>query len=307
MLATNVYIWGPATTGVAGEYTLSLYFQDSTKEKFLNIGDVVKDTALNEYEVISATLPFNSGGTLTVRALTTEVLPVQDSGYDSIIFTPGQIDFSTNVKTSGVISNANLYYGPDYEYEVSVTWNDSNAANDAVVGDRIVDSNGVVYEISHIDATYRFDSPCRVIEVDREGKTPKDGNGTLYRPASNYKFFQGTELTDPARTIVFNRDSAYLDHLLRDSYYTKTEVDDIIGSSGGTSLTLRRNQTPVETPDGTLDTFTLPNSESYNLGSLVVYVNGLQEFNISEISSTQFRINSAPLTGDNLRIEYELG
>lgn len=44
----------------------------------------------------------------------------------------------------------------------------------------------------------------------------------------------------------------------------------------------RFNQAPVETPDGVITEFTLPNSESYVSGLLEVFVNGNQKVKDSE-------------------------
>jgi len=69
----------------------------------------------------------------------------------------------------------------------------------------------------------------------------------------------------------------------------------------------RFNQTPVETPNGAIVIFTLPNSEAYVSGLLEVFLDGLKQIkttDYTETSSTTFTLVTAPATGEVLRINY---
>lgn len=224
MLSTSVYVYNPASIG-GGQYTFDMYVQSSSLAKYLNIGDYVKDTAGNEYEVQSFTSPFSDGGTVTVSFITSDALPVEDSDYDSEWYTPGQNDLRPIVQTAGAIGSPVLYDAPNYEYEVLASWVDSGEANKAAVGDRIVDSVGYEFEISYIDPTSRFNVNCRVVEVEKIGKPPVAGDATLYRATTLQKFYQGGTLNTSARTAIRNRDAQLLDGALSS------------GGSGGVALT----------------------------------------------------------------------
>jgi hypothetical protein len=211
MLATSVFIFNPQL--VAGNtYTAEIYYNPASKAKYTNHGDVIEDTQGNQYEISNATsLPVDDGDQLTLLAITNNVLPEEDGDYDSTIFTPGQVKLTTDVKSSGEMSSPSVFSGPDYEYTVTCSWDSSVEANKALVGDRVVDAAGKEFELSFIDASNRFSVPCRVKEVDRVGDLPSTGPATLYRTTPELGLFQGTPVSDAARTVIRNRDMFLLD------------------------------------------------------------------------------------------------
>lgn len=227
MLATSVYIYSPTSLG-GGQYRFEMYVGTSTKAKHLNVNDYVKDTASNEYKVESFTSPFSDGGLVTVSFVTNDVLPVEDADYDSSWYTPGQEDLRPFVQTPGELSSITVYDAPAYEYSLLATWVYSGEANKAVVGDVVVDATGYEYEISYIDSVDRFNVDIRVKEVERIGRPPTVGVATLYRPTFSYGFFQGTELTNLARTAIRNRDMQLIDNAIA------------AGGGGGSSANLTK-------------------------------------------------------------------
>ena len=69
----------------------------------------------------------------------------------------------------------------------------------------------------------------------------------------------------------------------------------------------RMNQSVVETPNGVLKVFTLPNSEGYSTGLLEVFVDGLQQIkdtDYSETTAQTFTFTNAPDSDENIRINY---
>jgi len=244
MLNTAVGIQSPSSLG-GGQYSLSLYFQSSSKASFMRIGDTLKDSTGNEYSVTTwATYPtdFSSGGSVTVTFITVDTLPQVDVGFNSTVFTPNQVDVRPPVQTPGSIYSISLVSGQDFEYQASASWTINSEALQAVVGDRIVDSSGKEYEISFLDVGH-FTVPFKMKEVEYEGISPAVGIATLYRPTSNYDFFQGSALTDPARTNIFNRDQFLVDTILSAAGTGSGEAvaSTVTNDSGGTLLAL----TPV--------------------------------------------------------------
>jgi hypothetical protein len=214
MLSTKVWIYSPASIG-GGKYTLDLYFLDPTRPQYTSYGDYIKDSNSNEYEIVSPTvLPIGDGSSVTVQYVTSDVAPIQDSDYTSDLYTSGQVDFRPAVQTSGEIFSRSVYSGPDYEYSIECTWTNPTEELKAQTGDRIVDFFGKEYELTFIDSIDRFSVPCRIKEVEKEGILPQVGGSTMYRPTSNFSFFQGTEIEDPSRTNIFNRDKFIIDGLL---------------------------------------------------------------------------------------------
>lgn len=74
------------------------------------------------------------------------------------------------------------------------------------------------------------------------------------------------------------------------------------GPGGGGSANLRVKKLPLETPDGVLITFTVP--ENYVALSLVVTLNGLEEL-ITEILPNHFSFDDPPLAGDLILLRYQ--
>ena len=69
----------------------------------------------------------------------------------------------------------------------------------------------------------------------------------------------------------------------------------------------RFNQAPVETPNGVITIFTLPNSDTYVSGLIEIFLDGLQQIkttDFSETTSTTITMVIAPATGEVLRLNY---
>lgn len=67
------------------------------------------------------------------------------------------------------------------------------------------------------------------------------------------------------------------------------------------------NQTPVETPNGVIVIFTLPNSDTYVSGLIEVFLDGLQQIkttDYAETTSSTITMVTAPATGEVLRLNY---
>ena len=73
----------------------------------------------------------------------------------------------------------------------------------------------------------------------------------------------------------------------------------------------RYRKAPVEAPDGSLVTFTLPDSDAYEAGTLVVRVDGVAKDGDAEVTengpeNTTFTLDAAPVNGAVLKIDYIL-
>lgn len=236
MLPTTVGILNGASIG-GGNYTMDVFFQDGSKSKFVRVGDTIEDNIGNQYQITTwAVSPsdFVSGGQITASFITTDTIPATSAGFDSSVFTPGQVDVRSAVRTSGTLSSPSIFSGQNFEYTLSAAWDDGVQAANAVVGDSVVDGEGKEYEITFIDAG-GFSQPFRVTEVVKEGQTPSPGAASLYRATSNFELFQGTPITDPARTVVRNRDDFNIDAAL------KTIQDSIGSANAGISSTIENN------------------------------------------------------------------
>lgn len=62
------------------------------------------------------------------------------------------------------------------------------------------------------------------------------------------------------------------------------------------------DQAPVESPDGALLTFTT--SVPYVSGTLRVFLNGLRESHVTELTSTTFAFEDAPWGVDAIRLDF---
>jgi len=69
----------------------------------------------------------------------------------------------------------------------------------------------------------------------------------------------------------------------------------------------RINKSVVETPNGVLKVFTLPDSESYVSGLLEIYLDGIQQIKDTDWTETTlqtFTFVNAPDSDENIRINY---
>jgi len=86
-------------------------------------------------------------------------------------------------------------------------------------------------------------------------------------------------------------------------------VNNKIKSYGGDLDTtkFRPNQIPVETPDGVIVVFTLPESEQYVSGKLWVFKDGIKQtknVDYTETSSSTFTFTTAPDADETVIIDY---
>jgi hypothetical protein len=211
MLPQNVFIFNPASIG-GGNYTIDVFFQDTSKAKFLNVGDRITDTSANVYEVtILSGTPNVDGGTVTFSFITNDVLPQVDVDFDSIIGTPGQDDLGTEVQTGGELSSISIFNATNYEYTITGTWVNSAEANKAAVGDLVTDFNGKEFTITFIDGVSGFGVPFRATETEKVGESPVPGGATLYRGSPNFGYFQGSFVRNDSLLRIRNRDNAVTD------------------------------------------------------------------------------------------------
>lgn len=212
MLTQKVFIYSPSSLGNT-RYSFELYFVDTSVAKYVNIGDAVSDNAGNEYVIEDAgDLPVSDGRRVTCRAITHDVLPAEDSGYDSSIYTPGQIDYTPQVKTSGEITSVANYEPWNYQYTLEANWFEPLQSSNARIGDSIVDSSGKEFIITYL-STDKFSSAFRVQEREKTMVPPIAGAATLYRSTSTYKFFQGNNLSADANLRILQRDNAIVDQM----------------------------------------------------------------------------------------------
>jgi hypothetical protein len=230
MLSTSVFIFNP--TFIAGNtYTIELYYSPASSAKFTRHGDVITDTAMNTYEIANSTsLPVGDGDVVTVTALSNNVLPVEDDDYNSTIATPGQVDLRPAVRTAGTLNSAVLLSGPNFSYTVTASWDSSSSANASEIGDSVVDSTGKEYKIlSFSNPTTKWATTVVIQEVEKVGITPAAGQASLYRSTSNFALFQGSPISDAARTVIRNRDNFLIDAAIQEA-----------GGGGGASNALEK-------------------------------------------------------------------
>lgn len=216
MLPTKLWIFNPQANG-GGEYQIEGYFESSSLASFLAVGDVITDANSNKYEVTgwSGQPASNSDGNVIVaHFITTDVLPAEDTGYNSTVETPGQMNFRAEVQSVGDIFSSTLYSGQDYEYSLQVSWQQPGEANKAVVGDHFIDRTGNSFEITFLDPIDKFDIPIRAREILKEGIAPVLGEAFLYRPSDYSQSYQGMWLNQIAEDNIRNRDVQRVDEFL---------------------------------------------------------------------------------------------
>lgn len=82
----------------------------------------------------------------------------------------------------------------------------------------------------------------------------------------------------------------------------KGDPGDGTGTGTGTATIFKSYQVPLETPDGIRTQFTLPNE--YAPGSLMIFLNGINERFISESITNVFTFQDAPLNSDAIFATY---
>lgn len=215
MLENKIYLSSPALIS-GSDYDVDIYFINPSKARYLNIGDRITDSVGNTYSIYDISSPFSDGGVVSVTAITNNVPPIADAGYDSVAFTPEQESFQPDIQTAGYIHTASLIDPTAYEYEIYATWISSAEANKAIIGTKVLDSEGKEFEISFLDAVDRFAVIFKAKEVHRIGDQPILGRATMYTSTENYGFYQGEEVEGEAYSQIMARDAAVLDSKLRE-------------------------------------------------------------------------------------------
>lgn len=213
MLTEAVTISSSSSTG-NGEYNISLIFSQGAKASYLRVGDTVRDRDGFAYSVTSwASFPddYSSGAGLTVSFIDQDQLPATFGGFGNAqVFTPGQVDNRPAVLSAGSISTQSLESGQQYRYNVSCSWFDPSA-NNVQLGAHVTDSAGKSYEVVVTNAN---GTTMVVEEVLKEGENPALGPASLHNPTPTYKLYRGTPVSDPARTVIRNKDNFAIDAIL---------------------------------------------------------------------------------------------
>lgn len=215
MLTASITI--TTSSGTPGNYTCNALFSDSSKAKYLRIGDTLEDREGKTYEILThsaAPGDFSSGGTLTLTQLTgTASAPTTFAVFgDASIYTPGQVDVRPAMQSGGNVFSQTLNSGQNYRYSITASWFDTGEAANSAPGDYLTDSIGKLYVIVTKDNT-NFTSGI-IEEVEKEGIPPAVGSANIFTPTPNQGYYQGTALSDPARTYAFNRDKFLIDSAL---------------------------------------------------------------------------------------------
>lgn len=291
-----------ATADGGGLYTFKIFFESSASSKYTDVGDTIEDSTGNKYQIttwVGYPSDFVSGGFATASFSTTDILPQVDIGFDSFRYTPNQINYFPEVQTAGTLHSINLFSGKDYEYELGAVWVSGAQSSIAVVGDRVLDSTGKEYEITFIDPL-GFGELFRMKEVEKVGQVPASGVGSLFRATSLNSLYQGSDLSDPARTVVRNRDNKIVDLLLG------------TGAGGGS---VNGDYTPeyhtITSGEAIAKSFTLNNTPDDPTEVLVDVINGSsQQIGIDyQIAGDVFSWAGLTLdglleTGDRIRLIY---
>jgi hypothetical protein len=175
-----------------GPLTLSLSFEDMVKAMYLNVGDRVTDTEGTVFTVTGwqgAPEAFQDGRAVTLDGPAAG--PVSSPFLaDCLLSTPGQEDFTADMSVRGWLSSIELHSGPRYEYSAMAAWDAPAQAAMAVVGDHVLDSAGKEFYISHLSED-RFDAPIRLVEVQKDGEFPAEGEATMYKATGTAELYQG--------------------------------------------------------------------------------------------------------------------
>lgn len=216
MLPQGAFLFNSSGGAGSGSYTIDVNFSDTSKAQFLAPGDRITDISGAFYDVSTwAIYPSNFGnnGTVTVVPVGADIAPDNSLSLgDASVFTPGQIDLAPQVQTGGSISSSALVEGRTYKYQVSAGFFIGSEANKALVGDRLIDNTGKVFEVTALSGQPgAFSFPFDVVEADKVGDAPNVGGCYLYRPTPNKRFYQGEELNPLAEDEVRNRDELLTD------------------------------------------------------------------------------------------------
>ena len=212
MLATKCYVYDGVSLG-SGEYSFKLYFDDGGLARFIRQNDIVQDSKGDKYKIlnwIGFPANYENNQIITAHYLTNDILPTEDIGPNSIVYTEGELDIRTPLITSGVCSNINTFSYANFEFSGIFVWDNNLEQLKSEIGDYISDINGKLYKIKD------FGSPrwtnAIVEEVDKEGKQPGAGGAFLFRPTENFDLYFGGKLNDAQLMSLMNRDNFLIDH-----------------------------------------------------------------------------------------------
>ena len=226
-----------ASGGGPGTYTATVLFSDAGQAPFVRVGDTFEDKDGNRYSITDWTgspADFSSGSTLTVTFIDVDIAPATFGGFGNAgVYTPDQIDVRPGVQSAGLINSQSLNSGQNYLFDLTCSWFDSASASLAAPGAHIMDSAGKTYVITVTNAGA---TSVTVEEYVKEGTSPVLGAATLFNPTSNLSLFQGTPVSDPARTFARNKDDFYIDAKL-------TELEGLVGGGSGSGSVLKKTVT----------------------------------------------------------------
>ena len=219
MLPQPAFLLNTSGGSGLGLYQVDISFSASSKAQFLAPGDRVTDVSGNAYLINSPSgwvgfpANFSNAGTANVIPVTADISPANSLALgDATVETPGQIDVDAQVQTGGTISSSALIQGRTYTYQVSAGWSIGSEANKAIVGDRIIDNAGKVFEITALSGQPgAFAFPFLVTEADKVGDAPNTSNAYLYRGTPNFDFYQGEFVAQLTEDNVRNRDEFITD------------------------------------------------------------------------------------------------
>jgi hypothetical protein len=187
MLNQKVWIYA---VSAGSPHAFNLYFQDPFKAPYLQTGDVITDSAASEFAVAGwegEPADFVDGGVAYAAGPNT---PAEDSDYASTLGTPGQRTYRPALSTSGELSAVAPVSLANYEYSVSLTCDDTEAAALVALGDRVVDQSGKEFTVTYLSELLCSDA-IRISESIREGTYPLEGPATLYRATAKVGLYQG--------------------------------------------------------------------------------------------------------------------
>ena len=215
MLNEKVFIFG-VQVDVGGLFTANTYFLDSTKAQYVQVDDVLTNFG-NEFRIVAIDGPATDGVIITYEPILQGSI-LQDNGdYDSSISTPGTYEVRTVLTVVGSISS--IVFDPaTYSWYFTALWDDPSVANNAQIGDLVVDSSGRVFELVFLDESNKWAIEARIKELDTEryGIAPLEGQANLFRPTQGEGLFTGTVFNQQVETAMWTRDNWIIEKWIGD-------------------------------------------------------------------------------------------
>ena len=139
-------------------------------------------------------------------------------------------------------------------------------------------------------------APCRSMRIEFANLDPEGDAYVVFQGDFNYSYTDPTTLWK----AILNADKSA-------STSTNVQITSSTNDSASTSYGSFGQFTPVESPNGSLLVFTLPNGFGYLPGSLDVYLNGLiqrsgTDFNETNPAGGTFTFTSAPVSTDTVQV-----